>query len=57
MTFFELIRNSLLAESRKLRPPGTLMQTVLRTFRESGADAEAEWPDLPTIIDRTEQES
>lgn len=33
MTFFELIRNSLLDESRRMKLPGTLVQAVLNAVQ------------------------
>lgn len=37
MTFFELIRNSLLSDSAVKKPPGELVRSVLCAWREKSA--------------------
>ena len=39
MTFFELIRSSLLADSAEKRPPGELIQAVLCAWREKAVQS------------------
>ncbi len=53
MTFFELVRSSLLWESGKTGPPGTLAQSVLAAWAEKRLRLLQ--PDLPERKEKAEE--